>query len=619
MGKLRHVVIAILVGFAIPATVSINASAGSGTPSGPTWSGPRALGRSLAAAPATAIRVPGLSLPAAPACDGGFNAVASQTGSPNSYLFATAAVSANDVWAVGIANAPTGDVPISEHWNGSSWSIVTVPNPSPSFAADFNGVTAVATNDVWAVGDYVTDSNGDVATFAEHWDGVQWNLMLSTPNPSSSFNLLLAVTAVSSTDVWAVGEWFDGVNVRTLTEQWNGTSWSIVPSPNGNLAAGVSQLFSISAFSATDIWAVGSQNTLVGTLASLAEHWDGTTWSVVTTPNESGTNEIAFVNALEADHAVGVGYGKFVSGTTAAQSEAWDLVTSPGTSSNLALPGPGTGDNILEGVDRSGAGVWAVGFSRATSTSARQTMVRAATWNSATHTLTWGSLGTSASPSSINNVLFAVSAVSPYTFWASGYDTNSLGFAQTLIEGYCALHFSLSSPPACVVAGQPFPITVTVRNGSNTVIGAYRGTVHFTSSDGSAILPADYTFTATDSGSHTFMVTLQSVGSQTITVSDIAMPLTTPAMQTAAVINGACQAPTGTSGSRTILQSPPGTPGPRLIAIDRSSGVRTADEQSPAVSTSPAGSVTSVASGGTTSVLLSEQMAELLALAFFTA
>jgi hypothetical protein len=55
----------------------------------------------------------------------------------------------------------------------------------------------------------------------------------------------------------------------------------------------------------------------------------------------------------------------------------------------------------------------------------------------------------------------------------------------------------------------------------NTVTG-YTGTVHFTSSDGQAVLPANYTFTATDAGVHTFSggVTLKTVGSQTVTVTD---------------------------------------------------------------------------------------------------
>jgi hypothetical protein len=247
-------------------------------------------------------------------------------------------------------------------------------------------------------------------------------------------------------------------------------------------------------------------------------------------------------------------------------------------------------------------------------------MVRAATWNASTHTLTWGSLGSSASPSSINNVLYAVSAVSPYTFWATGYDTNSSNLAQTLVEGYCALHFTASSLPGCAEAGTSYPVTLTVQNGSNTTVGAYRGTVHFSSSDGSAILPPDYTFTAGDAGSHTFMVTLQSTGAQTVTVSDIAMPLTVPAQQATVVTNGTCQAPAGTPGGRNITQSPPGTAGPRLPGVDGSLGVTGRTQTSTTGPRSSLISVTSVDTGGAGSVTSAQLAAELLALGneFFT-
>ena len=48
----------------------------------------------------------------------------------------------------------------------------------------------------------------------------------------------------------------------------------------------------------------------------------------------------------------------------------------------------------------------------------------------------------------------------------------------------------------------------------------YTGTVHFTSSDGSAVLPANYTFTAGDAGTHVFSVTLKTAGTQSITATD---------------------------------------------------------------------------------------------------
>src|SRR5262249_59787994 len=65
-----------------------------------------------------------------------------------------------------------------------------------------------------------------------------------------------------------------------------------------------------------------------------------------------------------------------------------------------------------------------------------------------------------------------------------------------------------------------YKVTVTAQDAYNNTIPGYPGTVHFTSFDGAATLPADYTYTPADQGSHTFSATLQTAGTQTITVND---------------------------------------------------------------------------------------------------
>jgi hypothetical protein len=82
-----------------------------------------------------------------------------------------------------------------------------------------------------------------------------------------------------------------------------------------------------------------------------------------------------------------------------------------------------------------------------------------------------------------------------------------------------ATHFTVKAP-ASVTAGKSFIITVTALTKGNQLDAVYTGSVHFTSSDSSAVLPADYTFTMRDAGSHNFTVTLNTTGSQTITVTD---------------------------------------------------------------------------------------------------
>lgn len=83
--------------------------------------------------------------------------------------------------------------------------------------------------------------------------------------------------------------------------------------------------------------------------------------------------------------------------------------------------------------------------------------------------------------------------------------------------------FAFSNVPSSATAGSPFSFSVTARDASNAILTGYTGTVHFSSSDRSSpVLPADYTFSTTDNGTRQFSATLQTTGSQTITVDQVA-------------------------------------------------------------------------------------------------
>ncbi len=81
----------------------------------------------------------------------------------------------------------------------------------------------------------------------------------------------------------------------------------------------------------------------------------------------------------------------------------------------------------------------------------------------------------------------------------------------------------LITAPSSVATGMHFNITVTALDANNNVATGYTGTVHFTSSDGKAVLPANYKFTATDRGVHTFTngFELATLGSQTVSARGI--------------------------------------------------------------------------------------------------
>ena len=138
-----------------------------------------------------------------------------------------AAVSSNDVWAVGSVISGSVAQTFIEHWNGKNWAIVPSPNDGTGNNL-LTGVTAISASDVWAVGDFqISTSAGTVfQTLTEHWDGTQWAVVRS-PNRSNSENHLLGVSARAAGDVWAVGFFAKGSAHKTLIEHWNGGSWSV--------------------------------------------------------------------------------------------------------------------------------------------------------------------------------------------------------------------------------------------------------------------------------------------------------------------------------------------------------------------------------------------------------
>ncbi len=213
---------------------------------------------------------------------------APSTGSGAAQLNAITARAANDVWAVGsFTNASTNwwDQPLIMRWDGATWSII--PSPQIGTSSVLNGVTAIAPDNVWAVG--YTLSNNYTALIL-HWDGFSWTQVASNAGTSTR---LLAVAAISSTDIWAVGS--QNTGTATLTLHWNGTAWSVVSSPNGNYS-GTNQhsLVGLAATSSNDVWAVGSSaySGLCGgsdapdyRTYTLVLHWNGANWQQAGTVN----------------------------------------------------------------------------------------------------------------------------------------------------------------------------------------------------------------------------------------------------------------------------------------------------------------------------------------------
>ena len=148
--------------------------------------------------------------------------------SNNAWLDATAAISADNVWAVGYYDVGSGsNRTLTEHWNGTAWNIVPDKDPGTVDNHLFGLAAVPETAALWAVGAY---DNADRIwhTFIEHWNGTTSSLV-SSPDISSSHNILNAVVAVSADDVWAVGKAIVPASNEqsTLIEHWDGVGWSI--------------------------------------------------------------------------------------------------------------------------------------------------------------------------------------------------------------------------------------------------------------------------------------------------------------------------------------------------------------------------------------------------------
>jgi hypothetical protein len=226
--------------------------------------------------------------------------------SPDTLLYSLNAVTAiapNDVWIVGSANDNGGNFLTSAltiHWDGSQWSIKPCLGKFP----DLRAVSAVSSSDVWAVGGFST----------YHWDGTNWTEIPNSTLVLTTYGSFNSVKAISTDNVWAVGASQKPTGEElTYIEHWNGKQWSIVPSPNPNSSGRepnsteLNNLTSVAATSADDAWAVGYYRKSDGQYQSLTLHWDGVRWSMIPTPDLPDHNYLTAVAAISSDDVWAVG------------------------------------------------------------------------------------------------------------------------------------------------------------------------------------------------------------------------------------------------------------------------------------------------------------------------
>jgi hypothetical protein len=235
--------------------------------------------------------------------------------------------SGTNVWAVGGSGTGT----LTERWNGSAWSVVPSPNPAGSVGASLRAVKSLANNDAWAVGTSAHSTGIPGRTLIEHWNGTSWSIV-SSPNPDGTQNLLRAVDGVAANDVWAVGatghDGYGGDPVGSLVLHWNGSAWSQVTIPGSGGAFSTTELTDVVAISANDVWAVGKgfSFTYFQQVPYLL-HYNGTTWTHSTIPNPP-LGRFNGVTALSASKVYAVGDGPLIARWN---GSAWNTETVPGS------------------------------------------------------------------------------------------------------------------------------------------------------------------------------------------------------------------------------------------------------------------------------------------------
>jgi hypothetical protein len=232
------------------------------------------------------------------------------------FLRNVTALSASDAWAVGSAGT---EYALLLHWNGTSWNRVRTPflgyenvsNPSHPRSPPSPGlaqVAAVSADDVWAVGE-----NGRQALIV-HWNGSSWT---RESVPRSKFDwyetALTSVAADSARTVWAVG-FSSGKRQLALVMRWAGASWQVVPGPGNRVYY---QLSAVAVVSPHNVWTVGSAYipNRWGSSTAAILHWNGTSWKRFTGSRASFPGGVSDLAAVSADNIWAVGYRTIIKGT----------------------------------------------------------------------------------------------------------------------------------------------------------------------------------------------------------------------------------------------------------------------------------------------------------------
>ena len=202
-------------------------------------------------------------------------------------LYGVSCVSASSCVAVGSTTAGATTNPLSETWNGSSWQAVPVPPPSGGFS-QLNAVSCVSASFCLAAGQQGVQITP--TPMADEWNGSTWSPLTVAAGPGTLGNRFASVSCAGVSFCVLVGSSTTpgtGPPSTTFIETWNGQSLAVTPSPNST-SSDISALSGVACFGPTSCSAVGTSGTAFSP-QTLALSWNGSSWSIVGSPNGPGS------------------------------------------------------------------------------------------------------------------------------------------------------------------------------------------------------------------------------------------------------------------------------------------------------------------------------------------
>ena len=219
-------------------------------------------------------------------------------------LEALGGVSSNDLWLVGARYFGSSAVTLTWHYDGSRWT--QVADPATNFPI-LDDVAAVASNDVWAVGQQTTPGDNGTANLIEHWDGTAWSVITS-PQPSGQYLYLDKVSAISANQVDASGLVCESGEGPCAAEvlRWDGTDWSVVSQPPESL---LTKTTATAGGKGMGIGANGQH--------SYSARWDGSQWREVSVPETQYGDALNDTSGAADGSAWAVGFQRDAAGRQA--------------------------------------------------------------------------------------------------------------------------------------------------------------------------------------------------------------------------------------------------------------------------------------------------------------